>query len=121
MIPCLYTKQLMINQNEPCIVFYHSYSKKKVRGDALRISASGWEFRRPCRRIRENEYVIALSDHSDFNELLEYVERCNPRMVITDRHRSEAANVFAREIEKRLKIPAKAAPNIAARSRYGSC
>jgi putative mRNA 3-end processing factor len=54
--------------------------------------------------------VVALSDHSDFNELLEYVERCNPRMVITDRHRSEAANIFAREIEKRLKIPAKAAP-----------
>ena len=44
------------------------------------------------------------------DELLEYVERCNPRMVITDRHRSEAANIFAREIEKRLKIPAKAAP-----------
>lgn len=102
--------QLMINHNEPCIVFYHSFSKKKVRSDALRISASGWEFRKPCRRIRENEYVIALSDHSDFNELLEYVERCNPRMVITDRYRSEAARIFAREIEKRLKIPATAAP-----------
>ena len=102
--------QSMLNQNEPCVVFYHSYSRKKVEGDALRISASGWEFRKPCRRVGENEYVVALSDHSDFNELLEYVERCNPRMVITDKHRSEAANIFAREIEKRLKIPAKAAP-----------
>ena len=103
--------QSMLNQNEPCVVFYHSYSRKKVEGGALRISASGWEFRKPCRRVGEYSYVIALSDHSDFNELLAYVERCNPRMVITDRHRSEAARVFAREIEKRLKIPAKAAPS----------
>jgi len=103
--------QSMLNTNEPCVVFYHSYSRKKVEGEALRIYASGWEFRKPCRRVGANEYVVALSDHSDFNELLEYVERCNPKLVITDRYRSEAANIFAREIEKRLKIPAKAAPS----------
>jgi putative mRNA 3-end processing factor len=102
--------QSVLTQNEPSIIFYHSYSRKRVEGEALCIRASGWEFTKPCRRIGANEYVVALSDHSDFNELLEYVERCNPRMVITDRHRSEAANIFAREIEKRLKIPAKAAP-----------
>jgi len=102
--------QLVLTQNEPSVIFYHSYSRKRVEGEALCIRASGWEFTKPCRKIGANEYVVALSDHSDFNELLEYVERCNPRMVITDRHRSEAANIFAREIEKRLKIPAKAAP-----------
>jgi putative mRNA 3-end processing factor len=103
--------QSMLNQNEACVVFYHSYSRKRVEGEALQIHASGWEFRKPCRRVGANKYVVALSDHSDFNELLEYVERCNPRRVITDRHRSEAANIFAREIEKRLKIPARAAPS----------
>ena len=103
--------QTMLNQNEPCVVFYHSYSRKRVEGEALRINASGWEFRKPCRKVGKNEYTVALSDHSDFNELLQYVERCNPRMVITDRHRSEAAAIFAKEIEKRLNIPAKAAPN----------
>ena len=102
--------QSMLSQNEPSVIFYHSYSRKKIDGEALKIRASGWEFRKPCRRVGANEYVVALSDHSDFNELLEYVERCNPKLVITDRHRSEAANIFAREIEKRLKIPAKAAP-----------
>jgi putative mRNA 3-end processing factor len=102
--------QSMLNQNAPCVVFYHSYSRRKVEGEALQIRASGWEFRKPCRRIGANKYVVALSDHSDFNELLEYVERCNPKMVITDKHRSEAARIFAKEIEKRLKIPAKAAP-----------
>lgn len=102
--------QSMLNQNEPCVVFYHSYSRKKTEGGFLRIHASGWEFKKPCRRVRKNEYTVALSDHSDFNELLMYVERCNPRMVITDKHRSEAATIFAREIERRLKIPAKASP-----------
>jgi putative mRNA 3-end processing factor len=102
--------QSMLNQNEPCVVFYHSYSRKRVEGEALRIHASGWEFRKPCRRTGKNAYTVALSDHSDFNELLQYVERCNPKMVITDKHRSEAAAIFAKEIEKRLKIPAKAAP-----------
>ena len=102
--------QSMINQNEPSVVFYHSYSRKRIEREALQIHASGWEFRKPCRRIGANKYVVALSDHSDFNELLEYVERCNPKLVITDKHRSEAARLFAREIEKRLKIPARAAP-----------
>ena len=102
--------QTMLTQNEPSVIFYHSYSRKKVESEALQIHASGWEFRKPCRRVGANKYMVALSDHSDFNELLEYVERCNPKMVITDKHRSEAANIFAREIEKRLKIPARAAP-----------
>jgi putative mRNA 3-end processing factor len=103
--------QSVLTHNDPSVVFYHSYSRKKIEGESLRIRASGWEFRKPCRKVGTNEYVVALSDHSDFNELLEYVERCNPRMVITDKYRSEAANVFAREIEKRLNIPAKSAPS----------
>ena len=102
--------QTILTQNEPSVVFYHAYSRKKVEREALKIRASGWEFRKPCRRVGMNDYVVALSDHSDFNELLQYVERCNPKMVITDRHRSEAARIFAKEVEKRLKIPAKAAP-----------
>ena len=102
--------QSMLTKNEPSVIFFHSYSRKKVKSKALQIHASGWEFRKPCRRVGENKYVVALSDHSDFNELLEYVERCNPRMVITDRYRSEAANVFARALENRLTISAKASP-----------
>jgi putative mRNA 3-end processing factor len=103
--------QMVLNQRDSCVVFYHMYSRKRVGGDGLRITASGWQFGKPCRRVGEGEYTVALSDHSDFNELLQYVERCNPELVITDSHRSEAARVFAKEIVKRLKIPAKAAPH----------
>jgi putative mRNA 3-end processing factor len=102
--------QSILSQNEPSVVFYHSYSRNNVEGKALQIHASGWEFRKPCRKIGTNKYVVALSDHSDFNELLEYVERCNPKLVITDKHRSEAARIFAKEIEKRLGISARPAP-----------
>ncbi len=102
--------QSILSKNESSVVFYHSYSRKKVENHALQIHASGWEFKKPCRKVGPNKFVIALSDHSDFNELLEFVERCNPKLVITDKHRSEAANIFAREIQKRLKIPARAAP-----------
>ena len=102
--------QCVLKDNAPSVIFYHSYSRKKIDHKALQIHASGWEFRKPCRRVGTNKYIVALSDHSDFNELLEYVKRCKPRMVITDRYRSEAARIFAKEIEKRLKIPAKAAP-----------
>ena len=62
--------QSMLTQNEPSVVFYHAYSRKRVDGNALKIRASGWEFRKPCRKVGTNEYVVALSDHSDFNELL---------------------------------------------------
>ncbi len=103
--------QSMVGQRESCVVFYHLFSRGKVGGEALRIYASGWQFGKPCRRVGEGEYMVALSDHSDFNELLHYVERCNPKLVITDSYRSEAARIFAKEIEKKLKIPAKAAPS----------
>jgi putative mRNA 3-end processing factor len=102
--------QMMLGHQDSCVVFYHSYSRRKVKGNGLRIIASGWQFGKPCRRVGEGEYMVALSDHSDFNELLHYVERCNPELVITDSYRSEAARIFAKEIEKRLKIHAEAAP-----------
>ncbi|MDP6613234.1 MAG: hypothetical protein QF673_04385, partial [Candidatus Hydrothermarchaeota archaeon] len=52
------------------------------------------------------EYVIALSSHSDFNGLIEYVEQSQPRVVITDNYRVDNAGLLAREITKRLGIAA---------------
>ena len=77
----------------------------------MRIYASGWQFVKPCQKIGEGEYRVALSGHSDFNELLRYVEKCRPKMVITDNHRFGDAFALAREIERRLNIPAKPVPS----------
>lgn len=102
--------QSILCQSEPCVVFYHTFSRKKVGDGSLRVYASGWQFMKPCQKIGDGEYRVALSDHSDFNGLLWYVEKCGPKMVITDNHRSGDAFALAREIKNRLNIPAKPVP-----------
>ena len=103
--------QVMLQKSVPCIAFYHMASRRYVGKNAFRICVSGWEFESPCRRRTENEYVIALSDHSDFNGLLQYVEESRPKLVITDNYRIGDAAALAKEIEKRLNIPAKPLPS----------
>jgi len=100
----------IVERNETHVAFYHMNTRRHVGEDAFRVCVSGWEFSGPRRQIAPNEHVIALSDHSDFKELLQYVRESNPKMVITDNYRVGDAKVLAREIEKRLGIPAKALP-----------
>lgn len=109
----LYTEeeaQSMIKENSPYVAFYHMNSRRYVGKDAFRIFVSGWEFSSPRRQIGDNEHIIALSDHSDFRGLLQYVEESQPKLVITDNYRIGSAKTLAREIEKRLGIPAKPLP-----------
>jgi len=103
--------QSMLSQHEPCVAFYHMSSRQHIEKDAFRIYVSGWEFRSPCRQINQNEYTVALSGHSDFNGLLQYVSECEPRMVITDNHRVGDAFALAKEIQRRLGIPAMPLPS----------
>jgi putative mRNA 3-end processing factor len=100
----------LLERNSPCIAFYHMSSRDKVSRDHFRIYVSGWEFNSPCRQIADNEYVIALSDHSDFDGLIEYVRRSKPKLVITDNFRVGHAKTLAKEIQNRFKIPATALP-----------
>ena len=102
--------ELTLQRNDSCVAFYHMGSRRCVGEDALRIHLSGWEFGSPCRQIGEREYRVALSDHSDFNGLLQYVRESKPKMVITDNYRVGDAYVLAREIRKRLNIPAEPVP-----------
>jgi len=97
-------------KGEPHVAFYHMNSRRYVGKEAFRISVSGWEFSSPRRQIADNEHVIALSDHSDFNGLIRYVRESKPKLVITDNYRVGDAKVLAREITKRLGIEARAMP-----------
>ncbi len=103
--------QLMVQKREPYVAFYHMGSRRYVGKDALRIYMSGWEFEGPYRRTAENEYVVALSDHSDFEGLIRYVRESKPKLVITDNYRAGDAVVLAKEIQKQLNIPAKPLPH----------
>ncbi|UCE29749.1 MAG: exonuclease [Candidatus Bathyarchaeota archaeon] len=101
----------MLNRGEPCVGFYHVNSRRPVgNANGVRVFISGWEFKEACRRRSENEFAVALSDHSDFNGLLRYVEESRPKMVITDNYRSGDAVALAKEIRKRFSIPARPLP-----------
>jgi len=55
-------------------------------------------------KIGEREYLVALSDHSDFDGLIEYVKRSKATQVITDNYRMSHGAVLAKEIRKRLGV-----------------
>jgi len=100
----------LLDRDSPCIAFYHMGSRSRVGRGAFRVYVSGWEFDSPCREIADKEYVIALSDHSDFDGLIEYVRRSKPKVVITDNFRIGYAETLAREIHKHFGISAVALP-----------
>ena len=100
----------LLERNSPCIAFYHMASAGKVGLGGFRIYVSGWEFNSPCRKISEKKYVVALSDHSDFDGLIAYVRRSKPELVITDNFRAGHAETLAKQIRKRFGISAIALP-----------
>jgi len=91
------------HMNTPKKTFYHRVS-------SLSIVLSGWEFKEPLKRINDKTYLVALSDHADFEQLLEYVEESKPKVVVTDASREGSAHMLAKEIRRRFSIPAIALP-----------
>jgi putative mRNA 3-end processing factor len=100
----------LLDGNLPCVAFYHMNSRGYVGLRNARICVSGWEFNTPCKQIGDREYLVALSDHSDFDGLIEYVKRSKAKQVITDNYRVSHGAVLAKEIHKRLGISAVAMP-----------
>jgi putative mRNA 3-end processing factor len=100
----------LLDGNLPCVAFYHMNSRQHVGLRNARICVSGWEFHSPCRQIGDREHLVALSDHSDFDGLIEYVKRSKAKQVITDNYRVSHGTVLAGEISKRLGVSAVAQP-----------
>jgi len=105
--------QALLGADLPCVAFYHMNSRQHVGLKNSRICVSGWEFSMPCRQIGDREYLIALSDHSDFDGSIEYVKRSRAKQVITDNYRGGHGAILAKEIRKRLGISAVAMPRAA--------
>lgn len=99
----------LLDGNLPCVAFYHMNQRSHVGLHNARFCISGWEFQKPCRQIGDREHIIALSDHSDFDGLIEYVKRTRAKQVITDNYRSDG-DALAKEIAKRLGVSAVAMP-----------
>lgn len=55
----------------------------KEKYGAATIAFSGWSADYRYRLMRNIDYSIPISDHCDFNELVETVKKCNPSRVYT--------------------------------------
>jgi putative mRNA 3-end processing factor len=99
----------LLDGNLPCVAFYHMNQRQHVGLRNARLCISGWEFNSPCRQIGDREFLVALSDHSDFDGLIEYVKRSHAKQVITDNYRSNG-DALAKELRKRLGVSAVAMP-----------
>ncbi len=72
-----------------------SFSLKKKLASAI---ATGWQYNSFFDR------AFPLSDHADFNQLLQYVKESNPKLVLTAHGFSKE---FAHSVQRKLKIPAR--------------
>jgi len=100
------------------IYFTHTSARKINSGGAGRehrhliLYLSGWE-RELYRALDQYTYVFSYSGHSDFEDLLLYIDRARPKRVIVDAYRSgENAKRFAKYLEERLGIRASYRPEI---------
>ena len=64
---------------------------------------SGWTVGRPFARRPPSTETFPLSDHCDYNELMEFVRRCSPSRVYTLHGSAER---FAESVGRELGIPA---------------
>jgi len=95
---------------EPFVALFHMRARKGLPEKGVKVILSGWEFESPIKATGPDTYVVALSDHSDFEGLMEYVEKSKPKFVITDGYRVGDAEALAAQIGTRLGIPAQAMP-----------
>ncbi len=91
------------------VKLFHMNADKNFDIESVIVKLSGWEFIEPIKQLGET-FTIALSDHSDFHQLIKHVKECDPKFIITDNYRSDGAKTLAEEITKRTQKPATEMP-----------
>jgi len=88
--------------------FVHLYSKgdgfgnEPMGGTSITCSAYMVESNNPLLQYSDRAYRVALSNHADFNETLEYVKATGARKVVTDNTRNNGCEL-ALAINRRLR------------------
>ncbi|MDD1725614.1 MAG: MBL fold metallo-hydrolase [Euryarchaeota archaeon] len=72
-------------------------------GKKRTLAVSGWAINRGFKYSRGVDYAFALSDHADFQDLMTFIDRCNPELVYTCHG---DAKRFASVVRNRLGIEA---------------
>lgn len=101
------TAQAKEVERDPHVVF--STPRQEIPNHIPQIFVSG-RCRVPFRQLDSHRYVVGLSTHADFNGLLWYVKKSKAKLVIVDGVRHNNAPLFARMVEKNLRIRCMVAP-----------
>ncbi len=72
---------VMIAPNLGAKNYFIQHMKSKY--DAITIGFSGWAQSNRFLFARQHDYSITLSDHCDYDELIDLVKRCNPEKIYT--------------------------------------
>ena len=82
----------------------------------INLTASWVHGAKPFLELSDSSYKIAISDHADFNETLEYVRETGAKVVLTDSIRGINASKLASAISKKLGIKAQPAKPVYSRA-----
>lgn len=77
----------------------------------VNIILSGWEFSEPIKRVDDNTWLVAFSDHADFDELIEYIVKASPKHLVIDNSREGAAEELAEVVRREYGIDAIVLPS----------
>ena len=103
----------VISSGERHILFYllGPTLRRLPRAKYTKIRVSRWgTTTEPFCKTGEDYFVVALSDHADFNGTMEFLRKSGPSLVITDNSRGGSAEALAQAIKEQLLIEAKAMP-----------
>ncbi len=85
------------------IEFKHFNEFKKRSGEFSNFLLSGWQFNVPIRKMDNKTFVVAFSDHGDFDETRYYVDNSPAKTIITDGGRNGYSKELAKYIREKLK------------------
>ncbi|HYA33385.1 MAG TPA: MBL fold metallo-hydrolase RNA specificity domain-containing protein, partial [Candidatus Bathyarchaeia archaeon] len=84
----LFDAGAIAESREPFVLITSGRSTSKEQAGTLpgkrrTLAVSGWATSRGFKYFRGVDYAFALSDHADFQDLLRFVDGCNPEVVYT--------------------------------------
>ena len=88
----------MSRLSDRLIVFKHFNAAKdrKLDGSSLHIVLTGRFAQEPFMKVDDHTYVVSLSGHADFADIVKYVNLVNPELVVIDGSRSHEAEMLKR-------------------------
>ncbi len=113
----------MLRKEGPYIELYYigeqvPYSRDDIT--TINLTASWVHGKKPYVQLSDSSYQVAITDHADFNETLEYIKATGAKTVLTDGTRDgtggNKAEQLAESITDRLGIkamPARPEENLA--------